>query len=200
MARWALCRAVRLCTTAFGTTVRFCRRQVERVEHGRVLDVPDGLSAAREGADGAAGHGEQPRSSRGRAKSRRYLKPVLGCLRRNRRRVFAAAVTRYLKSCPHRSAGRHRDLPRRRASGAQRRKVTGRTGGRVARSSAISTRYLCMQSEDARSPRASRSGAQGRLRPEHRKRRGSSAARARESHYGEQRTVRGQGRPHEVFG
>jgi hypothetical protein len=30
--------------------------------------------------------------------SRRYLKPVLGCLRRNRRRVFAAAVTRYLKS------------------------------------------------------------------------------------------------------
>ena len=29
---------------------------------------------------------------------RRYLKPVLGCLRRNRRRVFVAAVTRYLKS------------------------------------------------------------------------------------------------------
>jgi hypothetical protein len=68
MTRWALCRAVRLCTTAFGTTVRFCRRQVERVEHGRVLDVPNGLSAAREGADGTAGHGEQPRSLRGRAK------------------------------------------------------------------------------------------------------------------------------------
>jgi hypothetical protein len=33
-----------------------------------------------------------------RARSRRYLKPVLGCLRRNRRRLFAAAVTRYLKS------------------------------------------------------------------------------------------------------
>ena len=94
----------------------------------------------------------------------------------------------------------HRDLPRRRASGAQRRKVTGRTGGRVARSGAISARHLCLQSEDARSPVASRSGAQGRLRPGHRKRRGSSAVRARENRYEEQRTVRGQGRPYEVFG
>ena len=34
---------------------------------------------------------------------------------------------------------------------------------------------------------ASRPGAQGRLRPEHRKRRGSSAVPARESRYGEQR-------------
>ena len=29
--------------------------------------------------------------------NRRYLKPIFGCLRRNRRGVFAAAVTRYLK-------------------------------------------------------------------------------------------------------
>ena len=33
-----------------------------------------------------------------RAHSRRYLEPIFGCLRRNRRGVFAAAVTRYLKS------------------------------------------------------------------------------------------------------
>ena len=40
---------------------------------------------------------------------------------------------------------------------------------------------------------ASRSGAQGRLRPEHRKRRGRSAVPARGNCYGEQRSVRGQG-------
>ena len=54
-------------------------------------------------------------------------------------------------------------------------------------------RYLCLQSQDPRPPMASRSGAQGRLRPEHRKRRGSSAVPARENRYGEQPTVRGQG-------
>jgi len=54
---------------------------------------------------------------------------------------------------------------------------------------------LCLQSQDPRSPMASRPGAQGRLRPEHRKRRGSSAVRARENRYGEQRIVRGKGRP-----
>ena len=32
-----------------------------------------------------------------RAHCRRYLKPIFGCLRRNRGRVFAAAFTRYLK-------------------------------------------------------------------------------------------------------
>lgn len=31
-----------------------------------------------------------------RARTRRYLQPGLGCLRRNRREVFAAAMTRYL--------------------------------------------------------------------------------------------------------
>ncbi len=31
------------------------------------------------------------------ARTRRYLKPIFGCLRRNRRGVFAAALTRYLK-------------------------------------------------------------------------------------------------------
>ena len=35
--------------------------------------------------------------SNNRARSRRYLKPIFGCLRRNRGRVFAAALTRYLK-------------------------------------------------------------------------------------------------------
>jgi hypothetical protein len=33
-----------------------------------------------------------------RAHCRRSLKPIFGCLRRNRREVFAAAMTRYLKS------------------------------------------------------------------------------------------------------
>src|SRR5580693_8894061 len=37
------------------------------------------------------------RSPDNRAPTRRYLKPIFGCLRRNRRGVFAAAVTRYLK-------------------------------------------------------------------------------------------------------
>ena len=69
------------------------------------------------------------------------------------------------------------------------------TGCKVAGSGAISARYLCLQPEDARSPMASRSGAQGRLRPEHRKWRGRSAAPARGNCYGEQRNVRGRGRP-----
>jgi hypothetical protein len=72
--------------------------------------------------------------------------------------------------------------------------VTGRTGSKAAVPCAISARYLCLQSEDARSPVASRPGAQGRPRPEHRKRRGSSAAPGRGNRYGEQRTVRGRGR------
>ena len=38
-----------------------------------------------------------PRPRHPRDPNNRYLKPVLGCLRRNRRGVFAAAVTRYLK-------------------------------------------------------------------------------------------------------
>lgn len=41
---------------------------------------------------------------RGRASlSRRYLKPVLGCLRRNRRGLLAAAETRYLERCLRRT-------------------------------------------------------------------------------------------------
>jgi hypothetical protein len=49
-------------------------------------------------------------------------------------------------------------------------------------------RYLCLPSQDPRSPSASLRGAQGRLRPEHRKRRGSSAVPARENRYWEQRS------------
>jgi hypothetical protein len=64
----------------------------------------------------------------------------------------------------------------------------GGTGGRAAGSGAISAGYLCLQSQDPRPARASRPGAEGRLRPEHRKRRGSSAVPARGKRYGEQRS------------
>ena len=57
------------------------------------------------------------------------------------------------------------------------------SGGRAAGSGAISAGYLYLQSQDLRSPSASRPGAQGRLRPEHRKRRGSSAVPAHGNRY-----------------
>jgi hypothetical protein len=51
-----------------------------------------------------------------RAPSRRYLKRVLGCLRRNRRKVFVAAVTRYLKSVYAAVVADFGDFPRRQAN------------------------------------------------------------------------------------
>lgn len=42
-------------------------------------------------------NGERPSPAITHARSRRYLKPIFGCLRRNCREVFAAAMTRYLK-------------------------------------------------------------------------------------------------------
>jgi hypothetical protein len=77
-----------------------------------------------------------------RARSRRYLKPVLGCLRRNRRRVFAAAVTRYLKSCLRRSSGGYRGFPRRQANQAPATEGDEGADGKLAGSGAISARYL----------------------------------------------------------
>jgi len=62
------------------------------------------------------------------------------------------------------------------------------TGGRAAGSGAISAGCLWLQSQDPRSSLASRPGAQGRPRPEHRKRRGSSAVPAPGSRYGELRS------------
>ena len=64
----------------------------------------------------------------------------------------------------------------------------GGTGGRAAGFGAISAGYLCLQSLDPRPPMASRPGAQGRLRPEHRKRRGSSTVPAHGKRYGEQQS------------
>jgi hypothetical protein len=59
----------------------------------------DGRELCLETRPTRARHGEQPEASRCAHSAAGYLKPVLGCLRRNRRRVFAAAVTRYLKPC-----------------------------------------------------------------------------------------------------
>ena len=53
-----------------------------------------------------------------------YLKPVLGCLRRNRRRAFAAAVTRYLKPVYAAEPVGIEDFARRQTLGTWPRKVT----------------------------------------------------------------------------
>jgi len=58
----------------------------------------------------------------------------------------------------------------------------------VAGSDVTLRRYLCLQSQGPRSSVASRPGAQGRPRPEHRKRRGSRAIPARGNRYREQRS------------
>ena len=77
-----------------------------------------------------------------RAPTRRSLKPVLGCLRRNRRRLFAAAVTRYLKSVYAAVVADTGDFPRRQAN--KRPATEGDEGGgrKVAGSGAISARDL----------------------------------------------------------
>lgn len=71
-----------------------------------------------------------------------YLEPVLGCLRRNRRRLFAAAVTRYLKSVYTAVVADIGDFPRRQAN--DRPATEGDEGGgrKVAGSGAISARDL----------------------------------------------------------
>jgi hypothetical protein len=133
-------------------------------------------------------HAERQGGQGERARTRRYLKPEFGCLRRNRREVFAAALTRYLKPVYAAEPVGIGGLP----SSADTRNLTTEsdegTGGRAAGSGAISAEYLYLQSQDPRSPSASRPGAQGRLRPEHRKRRGSSAVPAHGNRYGEQRS------------
>ena len=80
--------------------------------------------------------------------------------------------------CPRRRTGRHRGGP----SSTDARSLTTesdegncRKGGWFRR---YLRRYLCLQSQGPRSPVASRPGAQGRPRPEHRKRRGSSVVQA----------------------
>jgi hypothetical protein len=92
------------------------------------------------------------------------------------------------EACLRRRNGRHRGL----ASSADTRSVTTEsdegTGGRAAGSGAISAGCLWLQSQDPRSSLASRPGAQGRPRPEHRKRRGSSAVPVPGSRYGELRS------------
>ena len=96
-----------------------------------------------------------------RAPSRRYLKPIFGCLRRNRRGVFAAAVTRYLKPVYAAEPVGIEEFSRRQTLGTRPRKVTRELPGGVAGSDATSAGYLHMQSQDPRSPMASRPGAQG---------------------------------------
>jgi hypothetical protein len=109
----------------------------------------------------------------------RWLSPArLGCLRRNRRGVFAAAVTRYLKPVYTAVAADIGTSLVSRQPGDRPRKVT-RDWRQSGRFRCYRRQGPCLQSEDARSPMASRSGAQGRLRPEHRKRRGSSVVQAR---------------------
>ena len=54
----------------------------------------------------------------GLARSRRYLKPIFWCLRRNRRGVFAAAVTRYLKPVYAAEPADIEDFARRQTLGA----------------------------------------------------------------------------------
>ena len=53
--------------------------RVEPVGHGRILTVPNGQSAAEDGADRAADHGQESRSSPGRAKIRLIGALILVC-------------------------------------------------------------------------------------------------------------------------
>ena len=128
-----------------------------------------------------------------RARSRSYLKPVLGCLRRNRRRVFAAAVTRYLKSV-YGSGGGYRGLPS--SAGKPRDRLRKVTRGLTAR-----------RPVPVLSPPGTLPAIRGRQVADGKpiRRAGPPAARAPEAarqqrrsgtweRYGEQRTVRGQGR------
>ena len=88
--------------------------------------------------------GQRPEN---RAPTRRSLKPVLGCLRRNRRRVFAAAVTRYLKAVYGAVVADIGDFPRRQANQDRAMEGDEGAGGMVAGSGAISARDLaCSQS------------------------------------------------------
>ena len=71
-----------------------------------------------------------------------YLKPVLGCLRRNRRRLFAAAVTRYLKSVYAAVVADTGDFPRRQANKRPATEGDEEAGRRLTGSGAISARDL----------------------------------------------------------
>ena len=124
------------------------------------------------------------------ARSRRYLQPVFGCLRCKRRSVFAAAWTRYLEPVYAAELVDLKDVSRRQTPGALTTESDGGIGGRVAGSDVGSAGTCALQSQDPRSPTASRPGAQGRSRPGHRKRRGSSAVPGAGTGYGKRRSPR----------
>ncbi len=121
------------------------------------------------------------------AQCRRYLKPEC-----KRRRSWASARTRYLKPVHAAVLADIGDFPWSADTRSLATEGDEGTGGKVAGSDAISAGYLCLQSGDPRSPVASRPGAQGRPRPEHRKRRGSSALPSCRERYRERRTVHGR--------
>lgn len=123
-----------------------------------------------------------------------YLKPVLGCLRRNRRRVFGAAVTRYLKSVYAAVVPDIGDFPRRQVNQGSPTESDEGSGSRAAGSGAISARYLaCNQRTPGHRWQAdpARRAACGPST-------GSGAAAAPFQHvgtgYGKQQTVRDRGR------
>jgi hypothetical protein len=82
------------------------------------LPVTRELCQPRTEANVETRHEEQPESSPVRANTRRYLQPIFGCLRRNRGRVFAAALTRYLQPVYAAEPADIGDLPRRQILGA----------------------------------------------------------------------------------
>jgi hypothetical protein len=80
--------------------------EIGKGSHGRCRGRQAAAAMHALGVDGMSRLLSCPRRSQcvamhpavGRARIRRYLKPEFGCLRCNRREVFAAALTRYLKS------------------------------------------------------------------------------------------------------
>jgi hypothetical protein len=74
-------------------------------------------------------HAERRGRSRRTRADPSYLKPIFGCLRCNRRGVFAAALTRYLKPVYAAEPVGTRDFLRRQILGAQPRKVTRELAG-----------------------------------------------------------------------